>query len=241
MSDSKETPDYRHLSEWATVRILNAIREGSLKQGERLVEREIAERLNISRAPIRDAFHRLESMGVVERKHPRGICVRSWTDHDAVEILYLMDALIFMSVKLAVGRLTHDDFAELDRILLETKRNADSESVDRSLQLGLDVEFHRIIAHATGHRRLIEQLDELFLPLDLWPRVFMRRILPDFSYRQHTELLETLRSGNRQAAVECVVRHQQETEAVELVLFGDSENSKNSVENIMPDPDETSQ
>lgn len=171
---------------------------------------------------MRDALHRLEGIGVVERKHPRGICVRSWTDHDAVEILYLMDALIFLSVKLAVGRLTEEDFERLEQILLDTRRNSESEAVDRSLQLALDLEFHRVIAKATGHARLIEQLDELTLPLDLWPKVFLRRILPDFSFRQHTELLAALRSGDRKEAVDCVVRHQQETEALELVLFGDT-------------------
>lgn len=213
-------PDDQQLSEWAVIRILDDIRDGLIKQGERLVERNIADRLNISRAPIRDAFHRLESIGVVERRETRGICVRFWTEHDAAEILYLMDALIFLSVKLAVGRLTDADFAELERIVSETKHNAELEMVDRSIQLALDLEFHHIIARATGHRRLIDQLKELTLPLDLWPKVFMRRILPDFSYRQHSELIESLRSGDREIAVNCVVRHQQETEALEMALFG---------------------
>lgn len=222
MSVEREIPDYRDLSEWVVLRILNAIRSGSIGQGERLVERDIAERFNVSRAPVRDAFHTLERIGVLERLRPRGVCVRAWSEHDAVEILYLMDALIFMSIKLAVGRLTEDNFDALQDILDKTKQNMASMAADRRQQLALDIEFHQIIARATGHQRLNEMLDRLTLPVGLWPETFLQRVVPTFSFRQHSELLDVLRSGDRDAAVACVVRHQQETDTLELALFGNT-------------------
>ena len=221
MSIERETPDYRDLSEWVVLRILNAIRSGAIAQGERLVERDIAERFDVSRAPVRDAFHTLERIGVLERLKPRGVSVRSWSEHDAVEILYLVDALIFMSIKLAIGRLTEDDFAALQGILDKTKQNMAS-AADRRQQLALDIEFHQIIARATGHRRLNEMLDRLTLPIGLWPETFLQRVVPTFSFRQHSELLEVLRKGDRDAAIACVVRHQRETDTLELALFGDT-------------------
>jgi len=218
----RETPDYRDLTEWVVIRILNAIKQGSIEQGERLVERDIAERFDVSRAPVRDAFHALERIGVVERRHPRGICVRAWSEHDAIEILYLMDALIFMSIKLAAGRLTEEDYAALEDILTRTATNMESAAVDRGYQLSLDIKFHQIIARRTGHRRLNELLDRLTLPIELWPEAFLQRVVPAFSYRQHTELLAALRTNDSKVAVDCVIRHQQETDALELALFGRS-------------------
>lgn len=220
MLPDKEVPDYRDLSQWVVVRILSAIREGLIEQGERLVERDVAERFSVSRAPVRDAFHKLERLGVVERMHPRGINIRAWTEHDAAEILYLMDALILLSIKLAVTRLSEEDFRTLEDILEKTERNAATAACDRRQQLALDVEFHQVIARASGHARLCELLAKLTLPIDLWPDAFLQRIVPSFSLRQHRELLAALRTGDRSTAVACVLRHQEETEGLEMALLG---------------------
>ena len=231
MDSIKEKPEYRDLSEWVVLRILDAIRSGTILAGERLVERDIADRFDVSRAPVRDAFHRLERIGVLERKHPRGVSVLSWDEHDAMEIIYLIDALIFMSIKLAVGRLNDEDFDALEEIVEQTRQNMSAEPVDRRQQMALDIRFHEIIAHASGNQRLDAMLKRLTLPMDLWPQAFLQRIVPSFSYRQHAELLAVLKRGDRAAAVECVVRHQQETEALELAIFSrpaDSEDEARS-------------
>ena len=110
-----DTPDYRDLSEWVAVKIMNGIRDGDIVPGERLVEHDVAARLGVSRAPVRDALRRLEVLGVVVRRAPRGYFVQTWTERDAMEILLLLDAVINLSVRLAIGRLSAADFAQLEQ------------------------------------------------------------------------------------------------------------------------------
>lgn len=214
-----DKPDYRDLSEWVAIKIMNAIQSGDIAPGTRLIEHEVAARLGVSRAPVRDALRRLEVLRVVERRAPRGYFIQSWGERDAIEILLLLDAAINLSVRLAIARLTAGDFEELERAIEETRALVESGSTDPVKYLPIDTRFHRIIARATGHTRLIELIAQLTLPIELTPRSFMFREDPAFALRQHTALLEALRSGDRRAAVSCVSRNAQEREDEFLSVF----------------------
>jgi DNA-binding GntR family transcriptional regulator len=185
--------------------VLEAIKSGVIESGERLVERDVAARFGVSRAPVRDAIHRLEKLGVIERRPPRGVYVRSWSERDATEILLVIDALIYMSVQLSPGRLTAEDLRELEGILEQTRAHLEAGSADLAVQLALDMRFHTVIARASGNQRLIELLKSLSLPIELYPESFRARVEPPFSLKQHSALLETLRRGDRESAVACVV------------------------------------
>jgi DNA-binding GntR family transcriptional regulator len=206
----EQSPDYRDLSNWVVLRVLDAIRDGSIKSGERLVERDVAARFGVSRAPVRDAFHKLESLGVIERKPPRGVQVRSWSETDAAEILLLADALIYLSVQLAAEQISDAEIAELERILDQTAQMVESGSTDAATHLRLDLGFHLIIARAAGNKRLLELLESLILPLEIYPDPFKVRIDPHFSLRQHKALLATLKARDRKAAVQCVLANFEE-------------------------------
>jgi DNA-binding GntR family transcriptional regulator len=206
----EDSPEYRDLAQWVVLKIIEAVRSGVIKSGERLVERQVAERFSVSRAPVRDAIHTLEKLGVVERSLPRGVFVRSWTEQDATEILHLIDALILLSAKLAAGRLSKADVRALEAILKRTKKNMFKKPFDPGEQLALDAQFHAIIAEATGNRRLVELLASLALPVELWPETFHGRVVPKYSFRQHRELLNVLCNGDAAEAVACVIRHQEE-------------------------------
>jgi DNA-binding GntR family transcriptional regulator len=207
-----EPPAYRDLSGWIVLKILEAIKRGEIKSGERLVERDIAARLAVSRAPVRDAIHRLETLGVVKRAFPRGVEVRSWTERDSAEVFLLFDALILLSVQLSAGRLQPDDIVQLERILQETHENKERASPDFAHQFALDVQFHLVIARASGHGRLVEMMQSLVLPLELWPKSFEAHKHPSFQLRQHSRLLEALKTGNRDIAIECVMSNIREGE-----------------------------
>src|ERR1019366_10369144 len=139
-------PVYRALTDWVVLKILEGVRKGDLVPDQRLSEQDLAKRFDVSRAPVRDALHRLEQIGVVERRLPRGSYVRRWTDADRAEVLALLDALILLSVQLSVGRLTPDDFAKLEQIIEESKQVASNDSQEDRLQIQRDANFHLIIA-----------------------------------------------------------------------------------------------
>ena len=159
-----ESPAYRDLSDWVVLRVLDAIRNGGIRPGDRLVEHEVAATFGVSRAPVRDALHKLETIGVVERRLPRGVYVRSWSDQDATEVVELIDALILTSVQMGADRLTDDDLAQLERYLVDTAALANSADDDPVRRQEMDLEFHLIIARAAGNRRVVQMMETLGTP-----------------------------------------------------------------------------
>ena len=101
-------PVYRALTDWVVLKMLDGVRKGEFVPDQRLSEEDLAKRFEVSRAPVRDALHRLEQIGVVERRPPRGMYVRSWTEADHAEVHALVDALNLLSVQLSFGRLTEE-------------------------------------------------------------------------------------------------------------------------------------
>jgi DNA-binding GntR family transcriptional regulator len=112
--------------------IKDLILDGEFKTGDRLVERELAERLNISRTPIREALFRLESQGFVKTVPRKGVIVADISDKEIIEVFTILSSLEVLAVKLAVQKL--DD---------ETKSKFIScmKKVEESLQNKNEVDF----------------------------------------------------------------------------------------------------
>ena len=210
----RESPEYRGLSDWVVVKILDAIRAGAISPGDRLVERDVAERFGVSRAPVRDAIHRLEGLGIAERRMPRGVFVRPWTRQDDAELLSLNNVLILLSVQTGIHRLTKDDLRELDAIVARGQELVDTEELTYADATELEIAFHKVIIKASGHRRLIELTDNLYLTLALYPREVYEYLHGRHWLQLHARLLDTLRRRDYDAAVACVLRNGREAEEV---------------------------
>jgi DNA-binding GntR family transcriptional regulator len=193
-------PVYRALTDWVVLKILDGVKKGEFVPDQRLSEEDLARRFEVSRAPVRDALHRLEQIGVVERRPPRGLYVRAWTSADHAEVLALVDALNLLAVQLSFGRLADDDFIQLERIVEEAKE-AKGEGVEEDRkQIQRDADFHLTIARATGNRRLVELMERLMLPCVLYITEAHEYLQRDFWVSMHSSLLEALRSGSLQTA-----------------------------------------
>ena len=160
-------------------------------------------------------MRKLNQIGVVERRPPRGTYMRAWTEKDRAEILHLLDALILLSVELSVGYLTEETFAQLEQIIADTRATAPG-MIDNQFQTERDANFHLIIARASGSRRLVEFMEQLMLPLQLYSKESDEYFQPDFWLRIHSGLLEALRTGDLDTAVACSLRNSRESRAVLL-------------------------
>jgi DNA-binding GntR family transcriptional regulator len=189
-------PVYRALTDWVVLKILDSVRKGEFVPDQRLSEQDLAQRFEVSRAPVRDALQRLEQIGVVERRPPRGMYVRSWTDADHAEVLALVDALNLLAVQLSFGRLTEDDCAQLERIVDEARQATETGVEEDRRQIQRDCDFHLIIARASGNRRLVELMEQLMLPCVLYVTEAHEYLQRDFWVQIHAGLLEEIRSGN---------------------------------------------
>ncbi|MGM0876927.1 MAG: GntR family transcriptional regulator [Bacillota bacterium] len=102
---------YRFLKEM----ILN----GEYKPGDRLIERELADKLNISRTPIREALFRLESQGFVKTVPRKGVVVSDVSEAEVIEVFTILSSLEVLSAKLAAQRLDESLQAEFDEKIEE--------------------------------------------------------------------------------------------------------------------------
>lgn len=148
MSDTNPTDAYG--------RILNAIDHGDYRPGDRLVESELADRLGMSRTPIREALQRLETQGVLSRDG-RSLMVSS-LDHDQLGELYTVRAeLEGLSARLAAQHAAPEEVGVLyDMIKQDHKLLGDPKALSRA-----NKRFHRQIHLASHNRFLIRQLESV--------------------------------------------------------------------------------
>ena len=103
----------RPIREIAYEVLKNAIVTGEIPAGERIVETDYAERLHISRTPLREALRKLERDGLVEYVLRRGVVVRAFTIEDVDEIYTIRNALEMLTLPAIVERATPEDIASL--------------------------------------------------------------------------------------------------------------------------------
>lgn len=134
--------------------ILTAIDEGIYRPGDRLVESELAERLGMSRTPVREALQRLETQSLLTRDG-RSLIVAS-LDHNQLAELYVVRAeLEGLAARLAAKHATIEEVRVLrDMVEADRKLASDPKALSRA-----NKRFHRQIHLASHNRYLIQQLD----------------------------------------------------------------------------------
>jgi DNA-binding GntR family transcriptional regulator len=136
------------------LRLREAIVEGELRPNERLIETELAERLGVSRTPIREAMQRLAGDGLI-RSRARGWAVH---EHDAEEIRQIYEARMALegfSAYLAAERASDQQLSEIERIHSESIAHARKGDL-REVLVALNERFHSAVFEASANHRITE-------------------------------------------------------------------------------------
>lgn len=143
--------------------VFNTLRQailiGELKPGERLMEIHLADRLGVSRTPIREAIHKLAQEGLVTIIPRRGAEVAQITEKSMKDVLEVRRALDALCVELACDRITEDGLNALKDACDEFEqcvKTGDNKKIAQA-----DVALHDIIVQATGNQRLIQLVNNL--------------------------------------------------------------------------------
>lgn len=136
-----------------------AILTGELKPGERLMEIHLANKLGVSRTPIREAIRKLELEGLVIMIPRRGAEVAQITEKSLKDVLEVRRALDALCVELACERITEEELTGLREACSEFERATHTK--DATTIAAADVALHDIIVHATGNARLIQLINNL--------------------------------------------------------------------------------
>lgn len=151
--------EYLPLRDVVFKTLRQAILRGELKPGERLMEIHLANRLGVSRTPIREAIRKLELEGLVIMIPRRGAEVAKITEKSLKDVLEVRRCLDALSVELACDRITQEEEQQLGtacREFEEATKTGDATVIARA-----DVKFHDIIIAAAGNERLTSLINNL--------------------------------------------------------------------------------
>lgn len=142
---------YQTLLEWIT--------EGVLRPGEKLLDKELAETLGVSRTPVREALGRLAEKALVEASANRWTRVAEISMDEAELIYPVIWTLETLAASLALPQLTADDFKRMTSANDDlAKAIADGDAVKASES---DASFHGVYIQRTGNHHLVDILDDL--------------------------------------------------------------------------------
>ncbi|MEV4602298.1 GntR family transcriptional regulator [Amycolatopsis sp. NPDC049253] len=192
------------------------ILDGRLKPGDRLVERELAEDLGVSRVPVREAIRSLEAEGFVVVESPRRVVVRTLARVDVEELFDVREALESLAAGLAAARAGKPELRRLERLLADAARAAARDDAARTAVL--NSRFHDEIVAIAGNgllTTLIEPLEGRLRWLtsqnEHWSDL----------HEEHHGLVAAIASGDAARAREFAAEHVRVNRRVTLeALFG---------------------
>lgn len=184
--------------------IRDAVLSGEFPAGERMRERQLADRLGVSRVPVREALRRLGEEGLLEEVPHRGRFVRTYSPDEVVDIYNLRLALEPAAVRL-VTRM-RPPLTTLEEAVEAMREAAESDDINKLNRL--ELEFHEAICRLSGNRMLSDAFGaiagQVLLAMSLDNFVYSdRREIPD----EHVPLIEAIASGDEQHAVRTVIGH----------------------------------
>ncbi len=157
------TNEYLPLRDVVFNTLRDAILTGKLQPGERLMENQLAEKLGVSRTPIREALRMLELENLVELVPRKGAQVLDMSEKDIIDVLELRGVLEALGVKLACKNMSDDEIVRLKKAHAEMMQTFESGDVEKMADA--DENFHDIIFNATGNDKLIQIINNLRIQL----------------------------------------------------------------------------
>jgi DNA-binding GntR family transcriptional regulator len=198
----------RDLFEEVAARLREAILQGRFRPGERLREVELAEMLEVSRGPVREALALLEYEGLVITRRNRGASVARLSAEDEEEVRSLRLALERLAAQLVVRHASDDDLSALGREL-DRVRAAMAERITVQEVAEFEIRFHDLLHRIGGHKRLYRswlalrsQVHVLLLSRNV-DRPRLREVVID----RHAAVLIALRSRDERAAAAAIEEH----------------------------------
>lgn len=204
MTTSERGGSGRRLSEEVYRKLRADIVDGVILAGSPLVEDEVAERLGVSRTPVRESIQRLAADGLAESRRRRWV-VRSYSAEEVVEIYGVRAALESHAARLAARHATDAQRAEIEaqRELMTTE-----DATVLAERAKANDEFHDLITAASGNTRLLETVRDQRL-FHFTARIAGVYSIEDLrhSSRQHGELIDAVVNGRPTDAAEVALAH----------------------------------
>lgn len=179
---------------------------GVLKPGTRLPEEELSKAMNISRAPIREAFNRLEKEGFVTVIPRKGAAVSKVTAQAIEDLFEIRETLESLAVKKSIGKISIEELEKVG----ESFKKFINKTVDKEnciQYLALDKKFHDLLSQNCRNKKLIELLANLQEQIHWLRNISLRRISFAESAKEHLTTIEALRKNDEKLIIKSLLLH----------------------------------
>jgi len=186
--------------------IERAILAGDYAPGSKLNEAALAERMGVSRGPVREAFRMLDEAGLVRTEKNRGVYVRDIPIDEALEIFDLRAAMDDWVGQRLAACITDAQLKEIRALVTEMEKAVKAQ--DARQYHVLNLKFHDRMVEMTGNRKLTDTYRKLIKELSLFRRqnladsALMRTFLAE-----HKQIVKAIASGDAPAAGRAMFDH----------------------------------
>ena len=197
--------DRRRLADDVYQQILNAIQTGGITSADRLVQEKLAEELQVSRTPVREALLRLEQDGILASSPRGGFTIHNMSSQEVRELYQARTAVEGQAMRILASL----NDAKKNKALRETITREERIS-SPSVQAYFDANrtIHRRFVELTGNRYLIEMFDNIWnraLSFNVFATI--ERIDLSKSLGDHIRLVDAIETGSPSTAMEAIVDH----------------------------------
>lgn len=194
--------DFVPLRDRVRDEIRQRIIDGDYPPGGRIVERDIADELGVSRIPVREAFRMLQTDGFVAVVPRRGVIVRQLSEEDVIELFDVRESLEVLACRRAAERATKADLRRLHRVLDQARKAV--EETDFRAAGSANEAFHDEIIALARNKLLAGLLEPLQGRLH-W--LFRQHDNPAKLYNEHVQLCDAIASGDPDVAAAQALEH----------------------------------
>jgi DNA-binding GntR family transcriptional regulator len=198
--------DNATLAERVYRRLREDILSNKYPPNEPLPEEAMATKLNVSRAPVREALRKLAAEGLVRLIRRQGAVVSSLSPQEFLDAYQIREALEVLAIRLAAPRLGPADLERLDHLNQTMGQCSAENDIDKFFSM--NTAFHTLLVDRSGN----EKLKEIYYPLVsqmrryYMPSLYLRGGF-ERSIDEHREIIQALTDGNPDRAAQLLHEH----------------------------------
>ena len=190
--------------------VFNTLRQeilrGELKPGERLMEIQLANKLGVSRTPVREAIRKLELEGLVLMIPRKGAEVADISEKSLKDVLEVREALEELAARLACDKITKEGINRLKEAAQDFRSALKSNDITQMAEA--DVRFHDVICNATENQKLGQLLNNLREQMYRYRIEYLKdQQVYEKLLSEHEEIIRHIEKGEKDEAARVVSRH----------------------------------
>ena len=207
-------PKRARLADEVYRQVLDAVLAGDLLPGERIVQDRIAEEINVSRTPVREALLHLEREGILARTGTAGFTVRGIGESEVRDIYQVREAIEGYAARVVAEQRRAASLGRIERTV-EKEESIAAGGVEEYFHANRRI--HRSVVEETGNEYLLRSFDAI------WNRGFSFRVFAaiehpdlDASLHEHAGLVTSMRCDHPREAGEAMIAHIRQGLALQL-------------------------